>query len=413
LLSGLALGAACSTTSTPPPAIGDTNGSDASDLPPEPDATTGTTTNEGSTGEPDEAGTATDAGIVTCTANLTDDPKNCGYCGHSCQSTAAGACVAGLCAATQIAQATNGAIQGIAVDDTHVFWTSPSGGIFDKALGGNAMSGITPQTPNPYAIAVSATNLFWTDISTPATVHEAVNPENASGSTFVWSQAPDGGGGIAEPVAIAIDIPPSPDGGGGTGNNVYWLDAALGTVNQASQNGGNFMVLAHNQVQPQAIAVDLYNVYWVNLGSGGIGTVNAVAIGGNSVVTLATGQSNPKGIAVDPSFTHIYWTSGVDAHAQPSIASVLSLAIGAPSGTPPTVLASGYGSATGIAVDSQYVYWTNYTDGTVVKTRTTGEGAPYTLASGASCNNPAAIVVRDNTVYWANQGNGTIYKVPN
>jgi len=409
LWSGLALVAACKTTTTPPP-IADTQGDDASGTTDDRDATTVTTTNEASTSAQDDAGAAVDTGTVTCIANLTDDPKNCGYCGHSCQG---GTCTAGLCPAAQIAQATNGSVQGIAVDDTHVFWTSPSGGIFDRALGGTAMTGVLPQTPNPYAIAVTATNLFWTDLSTQS-VYEEVNPDNSSGSTFVWSLAPDGSVGAAKPVAIAVDVPQSPDAGGGAMSNVYWVDAELGTVNQAPQAGGNVIVLARNQAQPQAIAVDLDHVYWVNGGSGGIGTVNSVPIGGGTVTTLATGQSKPVGIAVDPSYTHIYWISGVNAHDQPSVSSVLSLAIGAPPGTPPTVLASGYGSPMGIAVDDEYVYWTNYTDGTVVKTRTSGEGAPYTLASGSTnCNNPAAIVVKDNTVYWANQGNGTIFKVPN
>ena len=63
----------------------------------------------------------------------------------------------------------------------------------------------------------------------------------------------------------------------------------------------------------------------------------------------------------------------------------------------------------GIAVDSQFVYWTNYDDNTVLKAPIAGGGTSYTLASGQ--NNPSAIAVDDKNVYWANQGNGTILKV--
>jgi DNA-binding beta-propeller fold protein YncE len=75
----------------------------------------------------------------------------------------------------------------------------------------------------------------------------------------------------------------------------------------------------------------------------------------------------------------------------------------------PTVLASGQLDPYGIALDpqGQFVYWTNYVGGTVMKTRADGSGPVVTVASQQ--NAPAAISVDDAYVYW---GAGTaIYKI--
>jgi sugar lactone lactonase YvrE len=84
---------------------------------------------------------------------------------------------------------------------------------------------------------------------------------------------------------------------------------------------------------------------------------------------------------------------------------VKSIPIGGGSINP---IAQNQGAPDGIAVDAQYVYWTNYDDNTVLKAPKAG-GTAYTLAS--SQNNPSAIAVDDKNVYWANQGSGYILKV--
>lgn len=71
----------------------------------------------------------------------------------------------------------------------------------------------------------------------------------------------------------------------------------------------------------------------------------------------------------------------------------------------------------GIAVDAQYVYWTNTSDGLemggILRVPVTG-GLQVTLAAG---DDPWAVAVDANFVYWANAGrfnlsNGSIMKVP-
>jgi hypothetical protein len=76
-----------------------------------------------------------------------------------------------------------------------------------------------------------------------------------------------------------------------------------------------------------------------------------------------------------------------------------------------TTLASGPGAVWGVAVDSQFVYWTNYDANTVLKLpKQADAGAPLTLAAGQ--NTPAAIAVDSTNVYWVNQGDGSMFTVP-
>ena len=99
----------------------------------------------------------------------------------------------------------------------------------------------------------------------------------------------------------------------------------------------------------------------------------------------------------------MYWTN------QTNPGTVKSAKTSAPGGAP-TIIAPNQLAPYGIAVDSQYVYWTNFDGNTVVKAPLAG-GAEYVLASGANLNIPTSIAVDSVNVYWANQGNGTIFKV--
>src|SRR5690242_5272315 len=80
----------------------------------------------------------------------------------------------------------------------------------------------------------------------------------------------------------------------------------------------------------------------------------------NQPIPLAVDQLNAWAIALDDDF--VYWTNNVNSPG----GHVLRCAkTGCPQG--PTLIASGLGYPWSIAVDSFFVYWTNREDGTVAK----------------------------------------------
>jgi hypothetical protein len=338
--------------------------------------------------------------------DTTQDVSNCGFCGHNCTGSP---CSGGLCQASLIAQTVQGGVlpatvaAAIAVDSNYVYWTQAPGvgtepGVFQKAFAGGAPNGPWG-SPDPRGLAVSGHNVYWADYQT-----RAVN----AGSLIA---GPSGGvtplAAGSGPLAVATD-----------GQNVYWTDSTAGTINQtalAGANAGSTLVLAANRSFPVAIAVDATNVYWIDNGTlANTGSVNRVPIGvANAITPIATSENLPWALALYPPFTSqtstppaattVYWTN------QTNPGTVKSAKTATP-GAAPTVIAPNQLAPYGIAVDSQYVYWTNFDGNTVVKAPLAG-GAEYVLASGANLNIPTSIAVDSVNVYWANQGNGTIFKV--
>jgi hypothetical protein len=178
------------------------------------------------------------------------------------------------------------------------------------------------------------------------------------------------------------------------GGSVVYLTASSGndTVLSVPVNGGTISTFASGQYNPNSIAVEGANVYWANSS-----TLVSMPQDGGAITTLASGQ-NPWAIAVDQ--TSIYWTDNTDG-----------VVLKAPAGVagPISTLASGNdtNSAYGIAVDDKSVYWTNDILNTVVGAVMSvplDGGAHVTLAAGQS--SPSAVAVDSTRVYWTNNGNG-------
>jgi hypothetical protein len=381
-VAGLAYGGACSSTSAPPPSIGDTNPPDGGDIYSRHDAATANgkdSSVEGSDAAVDGAASS-DAGAPVLVANA-----------------ASGYVIGSICA--------NAA--GTSNTSTDIYWTSPNptagalGGVTEQPLAAaagsmlisiatNGMEPIGVETvPLPQGVASDLNNVYWVDNANPGRVIQFNPTLNARTS---WSTPDAGAPAVVSPVAIAIDT-----------NNIYWVDYSAGTVNQTSkaamagQAPGPIFILAPQRSSPRSIATDGVNVYWVDYGtaSGATanGTVNAVRVGGTTpaVTSIATNEDQPWAIVTDGKY--VYWTDDGNP------GSVKRAPI--TGGVAPTILASGQAEAYGIALDPQgeYVYWTNYMGGTVMKVPVDGSGPIVTLASQQDA--PASISVDATNVYWA------------
>ena len=163
--------------------------------------------------------------------------------------------------------------------------TGPSVGKLPTSGGTPISLGSSPGALN--GLAVDATNVYW-----------------ATDSAVM--KAPIGGGGTTATLVSGNGSPLAVDA-----NNLYYGFDGLGGSNtygpvlQLPLAGGTPTTLATGLYEVDGIAVDAANVYW----SDNNGSVLRVPIGGGAVTTLAAKQSFGGDVAVDA--THVYWITDI------------------------------------------------------------------------------------------------------
>jgi hypothetical protein len=157
--------------------------------------------------------------------------------------------------------------------------------------------------------------------------------------------------------------------------------------------------LATNQSNSAYVVTDSTNLYWTNAVTDG--GVMGMALGGTTPFPIAINQSEPIGMAVDSNY--VYWSD--------NMANTIMAASKAPLGqqaTPPTVIASNQNQpSVGMAVDSSGLYWGTTSggtaaNGTIVKLSLPAipSSTPVTLVSGQL--SPVWIFLTPQYIYWAN-----------
>jgi hypothetical protein len=249
---------------------------------------------------------------------------------------------------------------------------------------------------NPWGIASNTQNVYFTNEGTPGNSDGTVMVMSLDGGAPEQASTPSATlvGGQDAPWAIAVDA-----------TNVYWTNksspnTSLGAVIKLPLAGGPPQILASGQASPWGIAVNSANVYWVNNGSTDMsnGTVMSVGLDGGTPVVIASGQNAPWSVVVDSS--NVYWTNYGDATGSGSV-------MEAPlDGGDSFALATGQDFPWGIAVDATSVYWTNFGDtganGSVMKVNIDGTNLT-TVATGLS--QPAGIAVDATSLYFTTSGN--------
>lgn len=254
-----------------------------------------------------------------CEVNTTSDSQHCGACGRSCFG---GACVSGQCGPTTLATGTNP--WALAVSPTHLYWTNLAGG----SVSGVALNGGLPVTitsvSSPNGIALNGTTLFVT------------SDANRIGSV------PSSGGSFG---AIITGI--SAAGIATDGTHLFWGAQSAGTIHRALLNGSSPSTIQTGENWPNQLASDATHLYWINSGNiPGTGALRRRSHSTGAVESLWTGVNGGYGVAV--SSTHVYWTHYADG----------TVSRMPKTGGAAEVMVSNEPEVQGVAVDAISLYWT-------------------------------------------------------
>jgi hypothetical protein len=309
--------------------------------------------------------------------DVTKSADHCGRCNHSCLG---GECKAGVCQATSIATG-QGEVSGIALDATYVYFASLTSEFVARVpkAGGSVAKIASATGPLTRYVAVNATHVYWSSGEAPGAVSRCpvagcagapevlATPNRPLGialdSTHVyWAnrnspelrRKPIAGGAeehVADsmggaPVAVAIDK-----------SQLFWIADFTGEVERQDPSDASSATIGVNGTSGRALVLDSKFVYWgaaIDLGE--LGKISRAARDGTgSVQPIGPAQGDPIALAVDPKL--VYWTAW-DRRTDGGVvsAAVYSCVVAGCAGAPTTVAAA-QDLPRGIAVDDTAIYW--------------------------------------------------------
>jgi hypothetical protein len=294
----------------------------------------------------------------------------------------------------------------IAVDATHVYFTVNHyddvglGSVMKASINGGGIVILASGQTSPYHIALDDAYVYWTNkIDAP--------DAGVSGSVMRVKKA----GGAAEVVS------PNQDGASGISvddTNVYWANHLnVGNVKRKAKDGsGSAVSIATGQNKPFMTRCDPGTTGFVYFTTQEDGVVRKVAKGGGGMTQVSDTNFGMRPLAIDGAdlFFGVFGSPG-DVRKAPK-------ASGAPSSTG---LAGGtnFSAVVGLAVDSTHVYFTTQRNtsgianqGSVMRTVRSGAGsAELVWQDSGLYPNPSGIAVDSQAIYWVEYDNSSVHKL--
>ncbi len=287
-------------------------------------------------------------------------------CSSSC-SAGACACVESTCTRVQVAGNQDSPV-AIAVDGSHVYWTSFYGGTVYRRP--RSISGpIEVVATGPVRvreIAVDATHVYWAQNGEGTVLRRAKTLGAAPVETV--------GDDLFGSWSVALDE-----------THVYWT--ANGAFKRRRKTLGASPVETVETEGAGDLALDSTHVYWTRSSDGAVRRrIKTLAAPAENV---ATGSDDATQLALDA--THVYWTA-VFAERVYRRAKTLGA-------EPVELVASGQAGASGIVADETYVYWAAHTDNRVARrAKTLGAAQVEILASNQT--SAAFVAIDAFHLYW-------------
>jgi len=326
----------------------------------------------------------TSCGPGVC-VNLSNDPKNCGTCGHPCQG--------GMCFGSQCQPVALGTFSDtpadIAIGSSFVYAAIASGSMNGGTVARCSVSGCTTgagaevfvmnQPQYMDSIVANSAGVFWTGLQAAGGSAAGCAPADCSKGVVTYETS-----GAEQPYTIASD-----------GTNVYFT---------ILNNGGTFQGIQSCPVGgcpsgPSNLFVG-GTPFYIAVASGSIYWADALDPSSIKKCSASSCPGTPTNIATSPS-TDIYRYVATDGSNVYWVDSTSDVAFECPvTGCPssgPIVLGTSAGPVT---VDSTGVYWA--TNNSIVRCAIGGcSGSPTTVVPGITPNPSSPRVLLDTAnIYW-------------
>jgi hypothetical protein len=322
-----------------------------------------------------------------CETELESNARHCGACGRDCQG---GACSSGKCQPVPVITASG--VTGLAIDDTHVYWTT-GGSAPDKTIQRVARAGGKADllrelnaTHGPALLRVRGGHLYWAEgteiVTQPVgggarrTLTTAAEKVSALVvlEPYVYFVIPENVGYMSADAAIER----APIAGGASerlfsrerlhlralevdGARAYWLEAGYadgsviaGRVVMAPVDGGDPAIVAGPEVQ--ALAADDESLYWLDRDRPDSGvardTLWRMPKQGGTPSALAPDQFETTQLAHHGS--HVFWTANAPVHAAGAASLMKVSALGGPTAELTRTSLEPY---VNIVVDDTTLFW--------------------------------------------------------
>jgi hypothetical protein len=248
-----------------------------------------------------------------------------------------------------------------------VYWTSgaPNSSIARAKLNGTALNpAFIPGLDSPHGVAIDSKFIYWTqgDAST-GSIGRADLDGTAANPDFIPHSA-----GLSDPSGIAL----TPDA-------VYWQNGG-GSIGRANIDGSapnpGFIATTNSTC---GLVADSNFLYFLNNGGTQIG--RATLDGASVAPDFASIPDAFCGLSVD--YNYLYW--GSDSGNTVGVVPV----VGGPAQADYIDAGTLGGGPSGVAVNSQFIFWGNYDTGAIARANLNGAAPKLALIPDAGVTGPA------------------------